>query len=255
MTDDSNDATSGSIEAITDSAREQLSSRRGFLAGTAAFGSAALLGSAGTAGAAIGDGRPATMDDTENESDDSEGDDGESDDGPSDLEILNYALTLEHLEAEFYKMGLEDFSDRELMNADTVCGRLSGQTRKKIPEFVRTVRDHEVAHVEQITAVVEDLGGDPVGPAEYDFGYGTPSDFLETSMALENTGVAAYAGAGPDIDNRDLVAAALSIHSVEARHAAQFNFVNGESPAPNAFDEPKSMGEVTDIAGQFIVGD
>ena len=253
MTNDNSpdDATTDGIARIKNTARDQLRSRRGFLAGTAAIGGTALVGSGGAVGGNLQEDGEDNGSDGSNGSD--EGDGGE--DETSDVDILNYALTLEHLEAEFYKMGLEDFSDKELMNADTVCNRLSGQTRQQIPDFVRTVRDHEVAHVDQITAVIKDLGGDPVEAAEYDFGYESASDFLEVAAALENTGVAAYAGAGPDIESRDLVAAALSILSVEARHAAHFNFVNGEPPAPDAFDEALPMDEVLEIAGQFIVSE
>ncbi len=118
---------------------------------------------------------------------------------------------------------------------------------------MKVVGEHEAAHVEQITKVIEQLGGTPVEPAEYDFGYETPAQFLKVAKALENTGVAAYAGAAPSIENDKILSAALSIHSVEARHAASFNALNGVSPYPNAFDEAKTMEEVKEIAGQFIV--
>ncbi len=73
-------------------------------------------------------------------------------------------------------------------------------------------------------------------------------------MALENTGVAAYTGAAQYlIDNDELLTAALTIHGVEARHAAYLNILNEENPFPNAFDEPLTPAEVVEIAGQFIV--
>jgi hypothetical protein len=92
-----------------------------------------------------------------------------------------------------------------------------------------------------------------VSEATYDFGYGTPSEFLGVAKALENTGVAAYKGAAPTVSNDDVFAAAISIHSVEARHASFLNELNGSSPFPDGFDQPKTMAEVIEIAGQFIV--
>lgn len=174
-------------------------------------------------------------------------------DAVSDLEVLNYALTLEHLEATFYATGLEDFSDDELARADLVCGTLCPELRQMIPEHVRVVGDHEAAHVDTLVETIESLGGDPVEAAEYDFGYNTPSEFLELAMTLENTGVAAYAGAAPSIEEDQLLSAALSIHSVEARHAAMFNVINGKLPFPNAFDEPQSMEAVKEAIAPLVL--
>ncbi|WP_231183123.1 ferritin-like domain-containing protein [Haladaptatus sp. DYF46] len=241
MPDDSQDA----VGNIGETAREQLTSRRGFLAGSAAVGAVGLTG-AGISVVGAEDG------DSDKGDDDSMSNGDGTKDETTDVDILNYALTLEHLEATFYAKGLEDFSDEDFVNADLGCG-VCDDIRMKIPDQVKVVGEHEAAHVDQLTKVIEQLGGDPVEAAEYDFGYETPAEFLGIAKALENTGVAAYAGAAPSIRNGDLLSAALSIHSVEARHAASFNALNGVSPYPNAFDEAKSMEEVKEIAGQFIV--
>ncbi|WP_266080030.1 ferritin-like domain-containing protein [Haladaptatus caseinilyticus] len=231
------------IEQANTSMREQLSSRRTFLAGAAAVGAAGMTGlGMGTAGA------------DEHGSDGDDSDSGSGDNSMNDVDILNYALTLEHLEATFYQEGLEEFSADDFMDADLGCG-VCDEVKEQIPEQVKVVGEHEAAHVDQLTKVINDLGGTPVEAAEYDFGYETPAEFLGVAMALENTGVAAYAGAAPSIQNSDLLSAALSIHSVEARHAAVFNGVNMESPYPDAFDEAKPMDEVLEIAGQFIVSE
>jgi len=174
------------------------------------------------------------------------------DDGTDDVAILNYALTLEHLENAFYREGLETFSDDELMSA-TVLSDYGGELQSRVPGHLRMVGDHEAAHVEALSGTISDLGGEPVSEAEYDFGYETPSEFLGVAKALENTGVAAYKGAAPSVSNDEIFSAALSIHSVEARHAAFLNELNVESPFPAGVDEPKTMDEVTEIAGQFIV--
>ncbi|MFD1512751.1 ferritin-like domain-containing protein [Halomarina rubra] len=171
-----------------------------------------------------------------------------------DVPILNYALTLEHLENAFYREGLETFGDDELMDADALSG-FNETLRMDVPEYLATVGDHEAAHVDALTDTVEQLGGTPVQEGEYDFGYETPSEFLGVAMALENTGVAAYAGAAPKVVNNDVLAAAAGIHSVEARHAAFLNLVNGEVPFPNAVDEAQTVDEVLEIAGQFVTSE
>ena len=170
---------------------------------------------------------------------------------PDDVGVLNFALTFEHLEHAFYRDGLKAFSDDEIQSAD-VLSEFGDEIRSAVPGRLRTVRDHEKAHVDAITQTVEDLGGDPNSEAEYTFGYESPTTFIETARVLENTGVAAYAGAGPTVENDDVLAAAASIHSVEARHAGFLNELNGMSPYPNAADEAKSPGEVREDVQPFI---
>jgi rubrerythrin len=177
--------------------------------------------------------------------------DRKADDKTSDLEVLNYALTLEHLEYAFYRDGLETFSDCELENA--VACRFGEEVTMNVPKLLAEVRDNEEAHVDAITKTVKKLGGDPVREAEYDFGYNNATQFLKVAMALENTGVSAYLGAAPTISNDKVFKAAAAIQSVEARHASYFNELNGKVPFPRAFDEAKSMQEVKQIASQFIV--
>ena len=161
-----------------------------------------------------------------------------------DLDVLTFALTLERMEAAFYRQGLRTFDEAAFRAANR-------------PDSVRpnleAIRDHEQTHVETLTQAIGDRGGTPVEPAEYDFGYDDVDGFLEVAMALENVGVAAYAGAAPSIENADVLAAALGIHSVEARHAAYLNIRNEESPFPNAVDEAMTRDEVLEAAGGFIV--
>jgi rubrerythrin len=171
-----------------------------------------------------------------------------------DVPTLNYALTLEHLENVFYRDGLETFSDDELMNADALSN-FNETVRMQVPEYLRTVGAHEQAHVDSLSATIEQLNGEPIPEGEYEFGYETPSEFFEVGMALENTGVAAYAGAAPTVVNNDLLTVAAGIHSVEARHAAFLNLVNEQAPFPNAVDEAMSVNEVLEIAGQFVTSE
>lgn len=158
----------------------------------------------------------------------------------SDVEVLNYALTLEHLEAAFYEMvGDFDFGMDPYGNS--------------INEYLTVIGEHEAAHVATLTDVVTQLGGEPVARAQYDFGVTDAHSFLMTAATLENVGVAAYDGAGASLQSPDLLTAAGSIVAVEARHAAYLNLVTGMSPFPAAFETPMTPTEVLDAAGGFIV--
>jgi ferritin-like protein len=146
-----------------------------------------------------------------------------------DVKILNYALTLEYLEAAFYSEAVSK-------------GAISGDAL----EAAKIVRDHELAHVKALKSV---LGKAAVKKPKFDFMHttGDQATFLATAVALEDTGVAAYAGQGPRVSQKAVVQAALSIHSVEARHAAYFRTLAGMTFAPNAFDKSKSMKQVLKI--------
>lgn len=162
----------------------------------------------------------------------------------SDVDVLNYALTLEHLEAAFYQQGLAQFGNQDFLNANL---------QTSVRDYIAAIGQHEAAHVQTLTQVITQLGGAPIAAAAYAFGYTDLTSFLKVGMALENTGVAAYTGAAQYlIDNGDLLTAALTIHGVEARHAAYLNLLNGASPFPDAVDQPKTPAEILAIAGPFI---
>ncbi len=161
----------------------------------------------------------------------------------NDLRILNYALTLEYLEAAFYQAAVEQnaFASEELKQFAIVVGK------------------HEDDHVAFLKKA---LGRRAVKAPKLDMSaVGTaisPENFGPTAMALEDTGVQAYAGQGPNIKNRAYVKAALSIHSVEARHAAWIRVLLGGAapgaarkayPAPQTFDSPKRQSTVLKVVG------
>ena len=137
--------------------------------------------------------------------------------GSSDAAILNFALTLEYLEAAFYKKatGL----------------KLSGQAAKLAKELA----NHEQLHVEALKKAVKGLGGKPVKSPRFAFPISDEASFLKLAQTLEDTGVSAYNGAAPAISSKDILAAAGSIVQVEARHAAAIRLLRGQSPAPEAF--------------------
>jgi hypothetical protein len=161
------------------------------------------------------------------------------------LEVVNYALTLEHLENALY-MGVADFSAADF----EALGFQDG-----VRDWIMAIGSHEQAHVDALTAVVKQLNGTPVEAGTYDFGYGNLQEFLQVAAALEGVGVAAYGGAAQYLaDEADLLTAALTIHGVEARHAAYLNVVTGADPFPAAFEQPMTKDEVLAAAGPFITG-
>ena len=161
------------------------------------------------------------------------------------VDVLNYALTLEHLEFAFYRDGLDGFAKGDFTDAGF---------DPLVYKYLGLIRDHEQAHVETLTQVVSDLVGEPVEEATYDFGYTDVAGFVGVAQALENTGVSAYQGAAGFLLGEDaLLTAALTIHGVEARHAAYLNGLNGASPFPDATNPALTPDEVLAIAGPFIV--
>lgn len=136
-----------------------------------------------------------------------------------DVGILNFALTLEYLEADFYTQGMK-------LN-------LGGEVAK----FAKLAGAHEQQHVDALIATVKKLGGTPAKKPTFKFPISNQANFLKLAQTLEDTGVGAYNGAAPAIKSPEVLAAAGSIVQIEARHAAVIRLLNGVSPAPAAFDE------------------
>ncbi len=157
-----------------------------------------------------------------------------------DLEILNYALTLEYLEAEFYTKGVE-------------AGILKGREL----DLVTPIRDHETAHVQAVTATIKDLGGSPVEKPKFTFPKATfksRDKFLATASTFEELGVKAYHGQVTMIDSVDILGAAASIAGVESRHAAILADLTGGEPFPQPIEANLPMSAVLKAATPFIAG-
>jgi len=165
------------------------------------------------------------------------------------VDVLNYALTLEHLENAFYRTGLEQFSAEDFTDAGYA---------EVVYDNLAEIGAHEQEHVDTLTQVITDLDGEPVEEAEYDFSAALADlpSFVATAGVFENTGVSAYQGAAQFlIEEDELLTAALNIHSVEARHAAYLNGLNATSPFPAAVDTPLTPDEVVAAVTPFIVGE
>ena len=239
------------LEAVTEE-RRRIASRRNFLKSSAKLAGGGAVALA-VAGAPMSGGlRSALAQEFQN-----------------DLDILNYALTLEILEATFYEEGLDTFDEEDFEEAlggqgngdeedeegSTPVANADGGSARSIRERIVEIGEHEQEHVDFLTQTITDLGFAPVEGGEFDFGdaFDSVEAFLETAQALENTGVSAYLGAAPAITDPTVLAAAGSIATVEGRHASYLNLLNGDSPFPDSFDEPLTRDEVLEEAGEFIV--
>ncbi len=159
------------------------------------------------------------------------------------IDVLNYALTLEYLEAEFYRQG---------NNADLLDG--------KAKKYLDTIQKDEEAHVVAIKDVIKSLGEKAVPAPEVDFGaaFKNKASYLETAYTFENLGVTAYLGAAPSLfKEKALLSAAASIFGIEARHAAILGQLAGKKAEggvyQGAFETPASRDKVLRAAAPFIV--
>jgi hypothetical protein len=152
-----------------------------------------------------------------------------------DLAIVNYALTLEYLESQFY--------------AKVIA---SGLFHGKNLSVIKSFGAEETQHVVALKKVAMSMGTpaqEPMGK----FPIHSATQVTKLAGAVENLGAAAYLGQAGNIKSKEILAAALSIHSIEARHAATINLVLMKSPTPDgAFAKPMTMAEVLKVVKPFI---
>ena len=200
---------------MTDSALRELaddpSSRKRFIK---MLGGAGAVSALTVALAACGDDDDKASSATGGAAAESSGKDASAGDNTGDLKILNYALTLEFLEAEFYSKVID-----------------SGLVKDKaVVAIAKKFGASEQEHVDALKATIKKLGGRPVDAPETKFEETLDKGLktvLETAATVENLGAAAYLGQAGNIKSKEVLAAALAIHSVEARHAAALNILVG----------------------------
>ncbi|EJD51094.1 hypothetical protein AURDEDRAFT_181905 [Auricularia subglabra TFB-10046 SS5] len=152
--------------------------------------------------------------------------------------LLQYALTLEHLDEAFYKVALEKFSEREF--------RECGVERTLIEQ----IAEHEVVHVQVLQSL---LGSKATKPCEHSFPDTDVPSFKALAQTLEGMGASAYIGAAQYVTNKPLLTAAAVIIATEARHAAWLATTNDRDPWAGAFETPLALSQVYSIAAPFIV--
>jgi len=158
--------------------------------------------------------------------------------GKGDIGIVNYALTLEYLETIFYE---------EVVKS----GLFKGAELAVLKKF----GSEEAQHVEALHGTVIKLGGKPAPKPKTEFPLESAKSVAELAGTVENLGAAAYLGQAGNIESPEVLAAALSIHSVEARHAATLNTLLKLSITPNgAFGVPADVKTVLKSVEPFIVG-
>lgn len=206
-------AVSEAADEVSGDTRLSFLKKAGVVGGAAVSGGAILSAFAPSAFAASGHGRPPASF------------------GRGDVGILNYALTLEYLEAAFYN------------GATAANMSLNSQTAA----FLKIVTKDENAHVAFLKKA---LGSKAAKKPSFNFkGANTsPEMFMKTAQVLENTGVHAYSGQALNIKHAAYVKAAISILTIEARHASVIGLLNdptGEMIAPNGpFDTPLTAAKV-----------
>jgi rubrerythrin len=157
--------------------------------------------------------------------------------GQGDAGILNFALALEYLETDFYRLAVE-----------------SGNLKKRrVLELAKRFGGQEQGHVETLEGTVRNLGGKPAPRAKPAFTLTTEQTILATMSQLEAIGAAAYLGQADRIQSEQVLAAALSIHTVEARHAAVASMLLGRPISPDgAFARPLTSVDVLAQIRPFV---
>lgn len=195
-------------------------SRRGFFKALAVAGMGAAVGSTVFAGKASAQGY---------------GGGG----GGGDLEIANFALTLEYLEAEFYTLALD-----------------AGVLSEPSLSYIAAIGDHENQHVDALIGLISDAGGTPVEKPEFTFpadAFSSEASIIELAGTFEPVGVGAYLGAGVLIQDPAVLAAAGSIAAVEGQHVVAVNDLLGVVPPANeAFPAALTQDEVLAAVAPFL---
>jgi len=156
-----------------------------------------------------------------------------------DLDILNYALTLEHLESTMYKQIV-------------ASGKLTGDEQKYATDFGA----HEAAHVTALTQTIQKLGGTPVAAqAKYNFpAFDTRDNIVKFLVTIEDLGAGAYLAAAGEIKNPDVLTAAVQIHNIEGEHASIWRRQAKMVPVVGAFASPIPKADVLAAATPILGG-
>ena len=156
--------------------------------------------------------------------------------GKGDLGIAGYALTLEYLEADFYKQAAA-----------------SGKLKGKVLSVAKQFGDEEMQHVKALEGTIKKAGGKLPPKPKGKFPLKSQAAILKLAATVENLGASAYLGQAARIQDKEILAAALAIHAVEGRHASILNMVTGSDITPDgAFAVPADAATVLAKVKPFI---
>ena len=163
--------------------------------------------------------------------------------GPTDLDILQYALTLEHLENVFYKGGISKMSEAEF-----VAAGFSSEYYTNLKYVAMDEQDH----VMLLTTAIAATGATPVAACTYDFPYTDPKSFVGLASILEGVGVSAYLGGAGLITSKAYLGVAGSILVTESIHQSLQRFNLGEIAPANPYGTALGLNDVFTMAAAFI---
>ncbi|KAI6247652.1 hypothetical protein HI914_04443 [Erysiphe necator] len=164
-------------------------------------------------------------------------------DGLGDLDVLEFALTLENLETSFYQQGFAKFPDSDFAALGLQPIEIAN---------LKSIGGTEATHVTTLTAALAGAGAAPVQPCQYNFNLTTASAMVATAGVLENIGVSAYLAAAPLVKSPDVLTVAAEIVTVEARHQTFIRTASKAAAIPSAFDTPLGIRAVYTLAAPFI---
>jgi hypothetical protein len=168
---------------------------------------------------------------------------------PSDILVFQFAEVLEQLESQFYSQALSKFQSSDFQNA--------GFTSSQIPiQLFTGIQLDESTHASVLQTAIQSFGQSPISGCSFDFSsvLTDVNTMANTARLVENVGVGAYLGGATLISDPQLLDAAATILTVEARHQTVLNILSAASAVPQSFDIALSPSEVLAIAGGFISG-
>ncbi|KAG8998559.1 hypothetical protein FRB94_006769 [Tulasnella sp. JGI-2019a] len=167
----------------------------------------------------------------------------------NDILVFQFAGVLERLETEFYTQALAKFQDADFTAA--------GFANVNVPKEIFTgIMSDESTHSSVIEKAIIAQGAQPVTTCKFDFGNALQDvkTMAATARVIENVGVSAYLGGANLLDTKELLVAAATILTVEARHQSLLNVLNAGTAIPSPFDMALSPSQILAIAGAFISG-
>jgi len=164
-------------------------------------------------------------------------------DATSDNQLLNFLLSIEHMQAKFYRQGLIDFNAELFRNATLPKG---------VYDQFKTIGAEDQVHVDTLSAIITATGNTPVAECVYDFKYQTVEGFVNVARGLERTGVSAYDGLMADLTGKEIITAIATVATVEGRQASFVNAVCGLSPFPTPFDTPLGKRAIVSLLGGYV---